>query len=220
MKARLYSELRRRSDAIWKRIFDHPFVRALYTGTLPLEKFKFYVVQDYNFLVAMMRVFSIMASKADPSAARKLLQVAYAEATTEMDNYVKLLSKLKLSLDYVVSAEPAPTNLAYTSFLISSCSLGGVAECLSAVLPCFASYREIALRYKRELESNPVELYKEWGSVYLSDEYASLVDSLVEIFEEQAQDNMLERYERLFRTASRYEYMFWDMADRVEEWPV
>lgn len=32
---------------VWKTYFDHPFVRGIGDGTLPKEKFQYYMVQDH-----------------------------------------------------------------------------------------------------------------------------------------------------------------------------
>lgn len=36
---------------VWKTFVYHPFVMALGDGTLPLESFKGYIIQDYLYLV-------------------------------------------------------------------------------------------------------------------------------------------------------------------------
>jgi thiaminase/transcriptional activator TenA len=51
---------------LWVKDLDHPFVVELYSGTLPLEKFKYYVLQDYNYLVTVVRVLSLLVAKAAP----------------------------------------------------------------------------------------------------------------------------------------------------------
>ena len=37
---------------VWKTFVHHPFVMALGNGTLPLESFKGYIIQDYLYLVS------------------------------------------------------------------------------------------------------------------------------------------------------------------------
>ncbi|HID09635.1 TPA: thiaminase II [Candidatus Micrarchaeota archaeon] len=216
---RLAERLRRSADGVWKRILEHPFVVELYEGTLPIEKFKFYILQDYNYLVALIRALSIVASKAEFGVAREVLRLAYAEATTELEGYESLLSKLGYSVEDAVRTEPAPTNIAYANFMLATSSLGSEWEGLAAVLPCFWSYAEIAEVHRSRLERNPNRLYVEWASVYLSKEYREVVDKLVALID-RAPDALYERLERVFITGSRYEYMFWDMAYNMERWPV
>jgi len=210
--------LRRSADYIWGKIFNHLFVVELYSGILPIEKFKYYIIQDYNYLITMYRCFSLIASRAEYKLARKALELAYMEATTEMANYERLLSKLGISFDEVVSTEPAPTNMAYMNFLISTCALRTPLEGLIALLPCFWSYAEIAERHKDKLSSNRNEVYVEWAKVYLSEDYLKLVKELREFIDESAKSLDIEEAKKIFRIASRYEYLFWDMAYKMESW--
>lgn len=45
-----------RSDVrpVWKKFTEHEFVQGMGDGTLPLERFKDYLVQDYLYLVSCM----------------------------------------------------------------------------------------------------------------------------------------------------------------------
>ena len=43
---------------------------------------------------------------------------------------------------------------------------------------------------------------------------------VVDRFGSQAGDTSREAMRRAFLTSSRYEYLFWDMAYRREQWPV
>lgn len=217
---RLTDVLRRDADCIWRRIFEHRFVLELYRGVLPLEKFKYYVIQDYSYLIGVLRAFSLVAAKADYETARFAVEIAYLDATIEMENYVKLLDKLGLRLEEVVNVEPAPTTTAYVNFLISICALGTPLECLVSVLPCFWTYMEIAERHKSLLKENRNELYRSWAEVYLSDEYKSLVVKLRNAVDRLWSGAGYDKLKRLFLTGSRYEWMFWDMAYKMEKWPV
>lgn len=38
---------------VWDRFVNHPFVMAMGDGSLPLESFKGYLVQDYLYLVGL-----------------------------------------------------------------------------------------------------------------------------------------------------------------------
>jgi thiaminase len=39
---------------VWKEFTQHEFVEKMGDGTLPVERFKFYMVQDYLYLVSLM----------------------------------------------------------------------------------------------------------------------------------------------------------------------
>ena len=213
---RLYEE----AAPVWRRLPEHPFVVELYKGTLPLEKFKFYVLQDYNYLLTMARVFAVIASKTDIETAGRLLRVAEEDATIELENYKRLLSRLGLTIEDAVRAEPAPVNVGYMSFMLSTALLGSPAEGLAAVLPCFWSYLDIARAREKDLEGNPVDVYVEWARAYLSPEYERLVEELRETLNNLYEGAGYERLRRVFLTATRFEWLFWEMSYRMEGWPV
>ncbi|MDD3642293.1 MAG: thiaminase II [Candidatus Krumholzibacteria bacterium] len=214
---------RLRADAgpIWEKIIEHPFVVELYRGDLPLYKFRFYILQDYNYLIAAMKNFGIIASRA-PSveALREIVEILDLEARSEFDGYTALLKELGYSLTDAAGIEPVEIGVSYSGFLLSTSSLGTYAESLAAVLPCFWSYAEIADRHREMLGGNANRLYREWGSAYLSDPYLRLVDKLKKLLDEAGEKAPYERLNEAFITASRYEYMFWDAVYQRREWPV
>src|SRR5271169_3880037 len=56
--------IRTKAQAIWDGELKHPFVRGLGDGTLAIERFRFYLAQDYVFLIEYCRVFALAAAKA------------------------------------------------------------------------------------------------------------------------------------------------------------
>ncbi|OJD22860.1 phosphomethylpyrimidine kinase [Blastomyces percursus] len=48
---------------VWKAYTEHEFVEGLGKGTLPVEKFKGYLIQDYHYLVHFARSNALAASK-------------------------------------------------------------------------------------------------------------------------------------------------------------
>ena len=57
--------LRQLAAPIWEAQLRHPFVVALGKGTLPLEKFRFYILQDARYLEELTKVFAAGAEKAE-----------------------------------------------------------------------------------------------------------------------------------------------------------
>ena len=49
---------------IWEGYHSHPFVQGIADGTLDRDKFRFYMIQDYLYLIDYARVFAIGVSKA------------------------------------------------------------------------------------------------------------------------------------------------------------
>ena len=51
--------LLRAAEPIWAGYHTHPFVRGIRDGTLDREKFRFYMIQDYRYLVEYSKVFAV-----------------------------------------------------------------------------------------------------------------------------------------------------------------
>lgn len=50
--------IRASADSIWKASHAHPFVQELGRGTLDIEAFKYYMCQDYKYLIDYSRVMA------------------------------------------------------------------------------------------------------------------------------------------------------------------
>ncbi len=213
--------LRKDADDIWKEIKEHPFVTELYSGDLPLDKFEFYILQDYYYLVRAIRNFSIISSKArSVDNMRDVTEILHLEAQSEFEGYEKFLDRLGYSLEDAVQVEPIPVNVSYSSFLISTSSLNSFEVAMTSVLPCFWSYVEIAEHHTDKLEGNDKQIYKDWAKVYGTESYLELVEKMKGIVDEVGKEYPYDELKDVFITASRYEYMFWDAVYNNEGWPV
>lgn len=213
--------LRKDADDIWKEIKEHPFVIELYSGDLPLDKFEFYILQDYYYLVRAIRNFSIISSKArSVDNMRDVTEILHLEAQSEFEGYEKFLDRLGYSLEDAVQVEPIPVNVSYSSFLISTSSLNSFEVGMTSVLPCFWSYAEIVEHHSDKLEGNDKQIYKDWAKVYGTESYLELVERMKGIVDEVGKEYPYDELKDVFITASRYEYMFWDAVYNKERWPV
>jgi len=218
---RVVDRLRKDAHAIWEKIIEHPFVVELVKGNLPLEKFKFYLLQDYQYLITAIKNFGIIASRA-PSVEgmREVIDILNLEAKSEFDGYKEFLGRLGFTLQNASEIEPISVSVSYSSFLLSTSSLKSYAEAITSVLPCFWSYAEIADHHRESLSTNKNQLYKDWGEVYGTDSYLSLVEKIKILVNKAGEGLAYEKLKTVFIVASRYEYMFWDAVYNQLEWPV
>ncbi len=213
--------LREDADNIWKRIIEHPFVLELYSGSLPIDKFKFYILQDYNYLISAIKNISIISSRADSvEAMREIIEILWLESVSEFKGYEEFLEKLGYTIEDAVNVEPIPVNVSYISFLLSTSSLKSYAESITSLLPCFWSYAEIAEYHKDKLRKNGNSLYTEWAAVYLSEPYLNLVERMKKLVDNAGKEFSYKKLKKTFITASRYEYMYWDAIYNMHTWPV
>ena len=57
--------LKQKAIKVWEDGYNHPFVQELGAGTLSKDKFKFYLLQDYLYLLEYAKVFAMALTKAD-----------------------------------------------------------------------------------------------------------------------------------------------------------
>ena len=223
MGARFTTRLRERAEPIWHAQLEHPFVRGIGDGTLPLDRFAHWVRQDYSFLVEYCRLVGLAAARApDLDTLVRFADLLQATARTEMDLHRAFAREFGIGEADLEREPMAPTTRAYTDFLLRVAATGDFAELTAALLPCMWGFAEIgqALR-ARGLPADP--RYAKWIEAYADPEFARLAEwcrSLVDRLAEGASPVQEARLLDAFLTSSRYEYLFWEMAWRQEAWPV
>jgi thiaminase/transcriptional activator TenA len=219
------ARLRARCDRIWAGLHAHPFLGELARGTLPLDRFRFFIEQDLLYLPAFARCMATGAAKSATEAELEFF-------TRQQDAIIRLeIPSNRRLLDQVIrlGAEDrggargmAPANVAYTSFLLATAAAGGPLEIIAAILPCSWSYIEIAGALRGEIAEHPV--YSDWVAFYLQEQEADLVANMRETFDAMTRDGAVseDRREQLagiFTMSSRLEGMFWEMAYTLAQWP-
>ncbi len=203
---------------IYEKILEHPFVRQLADGTLDRERFLFYVRQDALYL----RHYS-----------RRLLNVAARLTDKEQIESFILFASRGVRMEEVLHAgflggEPLPGESAmspgcmlYTSVLDAR-TADPVEVAAASVLPCFWVYRNVgtAIRAGHNSATNP---YRAWIETYSDAEFDSWTERAVEICDslaERTTEEMRRRMTDMFVLCTKMEWMFWDSAWRMEQWPV
>jgi thiaminase (transcriptional activator TenA) len=208
---------------IWERTHRHPFVTGLGDGSLPVESFKFYLKQDYVYLIDYAKLFAIASTKADDLAtSAKFAALQEATLHHEMELHRQYAARFGISREELEATQPSFVMLAYTSYMLKVAHQGTLAELVSAVLPCMWSYWEIGKQLAQVDGALDHELYGEWVRTYSSDEFGQLAQWLIGLMDQLAEGKSkreLARLEEHFLNTSRMEYLFWEMAYRREMWP-
>ncbi|WP_053057563.1 thiaminase II [Rubrobacter aplysinae] len=213
------AELWGRARPVYERILGHPFLAGLSDGTLSGDRFRHYVTQDALYLADYARALSLVGvSSGEGETLEMFNRHAGGAIVVERELHGGLLAGLGVSEG---DAEPAPTTLAYTSYLLRTAALEPYPEALCAVLPCYWIYREVgdALAEK----GSPEDLYDDWIRTYAGEDFDSLVSEVLDLTDRAGRKLSgpeREKAGRAFETAARYEWMFWNMGWTLEGWPV
>jgi len=198
-------------------------VRELASGTLPPDKFRFYIEQNLQYLPEYARAMALGASRAeDLETMRAFAADLQSVVSTEIPENEELLGRVcELGARDLGGADGmTPANVAYTGFLVGTAARFGPLETMASILPCAWSYGEIAARLLPEVEEHPV--YAEWIRFFGGADYGGIVEQMRRDFEVRVGDpneESLERLAHLFVTSARLERAFWDMAYGLEHWP-
>ena len=201
---------------IYQRIIAHPFNLELAEGTLAEEKFRFYLSQDVVYIGEYSRTLAAIASKA-PDHHQLMEFIAFAKEGLEIE---RLLHEEYMQLFQVEKAEDkALSTEAYSNFLLATAAYKSFPEAVSALLPCFWLYNEVAVHIHQKARQE--NKYQKWIDTYAGAEFDQTTQRLKEITRKLAGDNTHNTREKMkeqFLRSAKYEWFFWDSAYNLRYW--
>jgi thiaminase/transcriptional activator TenA len=216
------SELWTTMTPVYDAILSHPFLAGLTDGALPRDRFRFYVVQDALYLREFARALSLAAARAPEDDWIVMFNEHAAGALrVERSLHEGFFKEFGLAPAEVAATPLAPTNRAYTSYLLAVAYGGAYHEAIAALLPCYWIYWEVGKRL--EQAGSPDPLYARWIATYASSEFGDVVRAVLSATDAVAGRLGAGEREAMSRhvlVTARYEWMFWDMGWRQESWPV
>ena len=100
---------------IWPRYLTHPFVTQMADGTLPAEKFRYYMLQDYLYLKDYVKIFAAILQKADDFEQIRFLSGELASTIDEtFRTHLPYMQRLGITEDEIRSARAHIDNRAYS----------------------------------------------------------------------------------------------------------
>ena len=197
----------------------HPFVTEMGDGSLPVAKFRAYFLQDYVFINDLVSITALGMSKApDLAAASVLNDFLTGILNPENDLFVSAFRELGASEAEYSSAVASPTTQAFGDFLLRTSLEGDFLDIVTVLYVTEATYLDWATRLIRagSRPENPV--YRQWIDLHGPDALGKLVAWLGDHMDGADLSSRRPRIERLFLTALRYEYRFWEAAYSGEQW--
>ena len=207
---------------LYEMILSMPFNAELAAGTLSLDRFRHYIIQDAHYLEGFARALALASAKADN--ADRIVQFAEAAKTAiivERALHADYFRKFGISATDFAAAQPTPVCDHYVSYLLRIAALEPFPVILAALLPCFWIYLEVGKSiHARAAKPNP---YQAWIDTYAGEEFASAVRAVIATNDEvaaRASEETVQSMHAAFTRATQLEWMFWDSAYRLAKWPV
>jgi thiaminase (transcriptional activator TenA) len=222
MPTAFHEILRDAAQPIWDAILAHPFLKQLGDGTLPHDRFLYFIRQDYLYLFEFARVLCGGGSKAeDLDTLEMFAKHAANTVAVERVMHTGFIQRLGLQADQLLHGERTPTTQAYTRHLLAVAREGTLGEIVAAVLPCYWIYFEVGRHLAPCQPADPI--YRDWIKAYGAETFAALVQQQLDLVDRlgaRAPAHERRRMTEHFIQSSRYEYLFWDDAYRLVAWPV
>ncbi|KAK0716472.1 Phosphomethylpyrimidine kinase-domain-containing protein [Apiosordaria backusii] len=200
---------------VWKRYVTHPFVLAMGNGTLPLESFKGYLIQDYLYLTHYARASALAGYKA-----KKIEDIGASAAIVthifrEMELHINYCSGFGISKQDIESCEEKEACTAYTRYVLDIGNSEDWFALQIAMAPCLLGYGAIA----KMLFSNPKSkregnVYWTWIKNYVEEDYLMAIKTGSDLLERHAvlqSPARIDELANIFIHATKMEIAFWEM---------
>ena len=201
---------------VYERILQLPFVKALADGTLPQERFLYYLRQDALYIDNYSKVLAHIASRlTDRDQVADFLRFGIDGVNVE-----KSMHESYLKGRHLKPADMSPSCLMYCSLLSAQATAPAEVEA-AAVLPCFWVYQQVGLEItKCAAAGNP---YHTWIDTYADPAFEASTRRAIEICDELAEktgEDTRRRMTEIFVQCTRMEWLFWDSAWNLETWKI
>ena len=228
----------------------HPFLVAMVDGSLNLDSFRYYVIQDALFLTDFAECLQILANKMENNASemisndsiKRIRELAVGIEEAEKELHRSFFTQWNINATNDVKS--APNTLLYTSYMLRVVSTRPYTEGLAVLLPCFWVYMHVGkcmLQLREQIDNNNNNNNKQqqqrpaqfdaWIDMYAGDEFEKEVTDYIAIVDTAIQHNVnnninkddgmeiLMKMKEHFVMCCKLEYMFWDQAQVLMDWP-
>ncbi|KAJ4150036.1 hypothetical protein LMH87_010803 [Akanthomyces muscarius] len=202
---------------VWKEFVHHPFVMALGNGTLPLESFKGYIIQDYLYLVHFARANALAAYKAKNISDIQRSNDIVGHIVREMDLHINYCKSFGIPEEEIQATEELQACTAYTRYVLD---IGQSEDWLAlqmAIAPCLLGYGAVAqmlAAHPATVREQQANTYWPWIETYGAADYVEAVrlgSDLIEKNIRLCSPSRIEELVKIFIHGTRMEIGFWEM---------
>ncbi|KAM0513950.1 hypothetical protein ACHAPE_007305 [Trichoderma viride] len=201
--------------SVWDEFVNHPFVMALGNGTLPVESFKGYIVQDYLYLIHFSRANALAAYKAKSIGDISRSNEIVSHILHEMKLHINYCNSFGISESEIQATQELQACTAYTRYVLD---IGQSEDWLAlqmALAPCLLGYGAVAKMLHAHADTvRDGNTYWAWIENYNADDYVEAVRLGSELIEKSIRlqsPSRIEELIKIFVHATKMEIGFWEM---------
>ena len=205
---------------LWDQAANKPFVTEMAMGVLEEQGYRYYMIQDYLYLLEYIDILGSIYECSDDPELKEFISFVIEQTKKEtMQVHIPNMREMGIT-DEEISACPESREIAdYVNYMRTQVRNEGVLAGLTAQLQCSWVYAYIGMQmmkqYPDDISSSP---YRSWFEAYTCDDYISANQKWIDILDEKAkgvEEEEARKLCRIFRTCAEYENSFWDMLYAV-----
>jgi thiaminase/transcriptional activator TenA len=209
----LVDKWKKNSLKYWEQSLEHPFVKGIMDGSLSMERFKYYLIQDAHYLRFFNGMFLAAAELTENDDDRvALVSFAHSLKLGEEDVREFVLDELGITPEEIDNTPISPNAYHYITHMELQVATGDVARIYASLLPCTWLYLDVFTTLSSF--SIDVPIFEKFVSAYQADEYEKVLEWQKSLTEKAALASQTppEELEEIFKISSYEEVCFWQMA--------
>ncbi|OLN82720.1 ATP-dependent RNA helicase dbp2 [Colletotrichum chlorophyti] len=187
---------------VWKTFVYHPFVMAMGDGTLPIDSFKKYLIQDYLYLVHFARANALASYKAKNIADITAGAAIVGHIAHEMSLHIDYCKGFGITVPEIEATEEHQACTAYTRYVLDAGMSEDWIALQMALAPCLLGYGAVAKQLHGDVKTKREgNTYWKWIENYVADDYVEAVRIGSELLERHAvlqSPSSIERLVKIF----------------------
>ncbi|MEY8000640.1 thiaminase II [Clostridium sp. Mt-5] len=201
---------------IWDSYYQHPFIKGIADGSLEIDKFKFYMIQDYIYLLDYVKIYALGVVKSnEESTMRGFSKMVDNILNGEMNIHRTYMKRLGIGKKDIENTRASIENISYTNYMLSVSQMGDLMDLTTSLLACMWSYYLIGKKLSKIDGAAQHEFYGQWINGYASEDYERETEWIIDLLDHLTEDISEKKFKKLkeiFINTSEYERMFWNMA--------
>lgn len=219
----LFTEIvRKKTVPYWEGSFTHPFLVELREGILPIEKFRYYLIQDCYYLTHFSNLYLQVANRTSNESLRKQMEEnAQHLAEGELTVRAHFFKELSIDEDEIKRIEIAPTAYHYVSHMYRQLIEGNDWVVVASLLPCSWLYFDIGQTFRASESQSSIPVYQQWIETYGGPEAKETIEKECQMLNDVYRESSPEIQQQMitaFVISAKMEFSFWEMAYQLEEW--
>ena len=192
---------------------NKPFLQGLIHGTLPVDRFEYWLKVDYPYLLNFIKVMAVGMAKADTLQDMSVFLEHIRSIEKEMRDHEAHAARIGLAKEALLSYQPGPLKYSYMRHQLSTAHQGTVGETQAAVLACQWGYGECCRTLLQQYGINADNPYQKFFAFHASEEHLPGLQISLDLLDRHAATSTEPQRQKMttaFMISVRHETMLWD----------